>query len=162
PLPPLEREYSLEQQQSSQLEQIHTLVDRQQEQIARLNGQIEQMQLLIEQQQQSLTMMNDRERFIEAIADEQLKAPFGQANDFRTAMLWAVGGIVLVMTVGGGIVLVGIIALLLDPNRRAARMSQIAPPHAVPSLSFLSPTDGVFASRGGSLYQAFSVIAREK
>lgn len=119
-----------------------------------LKKNLEQQRLLIEQlrssleeqkiQTERLTMqLQEQQRAIESLRLDQRNPRldrYEQAAMFQTNLLWAIAGVVLVLVVGGSIMVVGAIALLMQPSRRYPYRSQaFDPSHFSPPYSFYQP-----------------------
>ncbi len=119
-----------------------------------LKKNLEQQRLLIEQlrssleeqkiQTERLTMqLQEQQRAIESLRLDQRNPRldrYEQAAMFQTNLLWAIAGVVLVLAIGGSIILVGVIALLMQPNRRYPYRSQAFDPSDFsPPYSFYQP-----------------------
>lgn len=119
-----------------------------------LKKNLEQQRLLIEQlrssleeqkiQTERLTMqLQEQQRAMESLRLDQRNPRldrYEQAAMFQTNLLWAIAGVVLVLAIGGSIIVVGVIALLMQPSRRYPYRSQaFDPSHFSPPYSFYQP-----------------------
>lgn len=119
-----------------------------------LKKNLEQQRLLTEQlrssleeqkiQTERLTMqLQEQQRAIESLRLDQRNPRldrYEQAAMFQTNLLWAIAGVVLVLVIGGSIMVVGAIALLMQPSRRYPYRSQaFDPSHFSPPYSFYQP-----------------------
>ena len=121
------------QEQRLTIEQLRSNLDRQEMQGERLTMRLEEQQRAID----DLRLERTRPRF----------ERYEQATMFQTNLLWAIAGVVLALVIGSGIIIVGVIALLVQPNRRSNDRSQafdasnLSPPYSFyePYTDFLPP-----------------------
>lgn len=133
---------------------LNNELSEQQENTEELKTNLEQQRLTIEQlrsnldeqkiQDERLTMqLQEQQRAIDNLRLEQTRPRFEryeQATMFQTNLLWAIAGVVLVIAIGGSIIIVGTIALLMQPNRRYNYRSQaFDPSNFSPPYSFYEP-----------------------
>jgi membrane-bound ClpP family serine protease len=97
----------------SRVEDLKSQLEKQQTESQRLTSQLQQQQTQIE------TMVIQR---------SQLASSIEQPNRYQTLTLGAVGVMLLIVTMGGGMILVGIIVLLVQSQRRQARSMQVIHP----------------------------------
>jgi len=128
------------QQQQASSEQLKTNLEQQRLTIEQLRTSLEQQKI----QSERLTMqLQEQQRAIDNLRLEQAKPRFDryeQAAMFQTNLLWAIAGVVLVLVIGGSIIVVGAVALLMQPNRRYNYRSQaFDPSNFSPPYSFYQP-----------------------
>lgn len=127
-----------EQQTSSN--QLQTNLEQQKLAIEQLRSNLEQQKI---QSERLLMQLQEQQRAIDALKLEQARPRFDaieQAAMFQNNLLWAIAGVVLVLAIGGSIIVVGTIALLVQPNRRYNYRSQaFDPSHFSPPYSFYEP-----------------------
>ncbi len=129
----------LEAQQASS-EQLKTNLEQQNLTIEQLRSNLEQQKI----QSERLTMqLQEQQRAIDNLRLEQTRPRFDryeQAAMFQSNLLWAIVGVVLVIAIGGSIIVVGAIALLMQPNRRYNYRAQaFDPSNFSPPYSFYQP-----------------------
>lgn len=145
PLVPDFKDYKLEQQIKNQSEQQRSAYDQLKTQLQQQLLDLRQLKTQLEQQwadtqqlrlqQDQLRMQNDRlliqvqeqERLISSLSLQQgmdnysRRSSAGSANYLEKGILWFVGGMVLaILLLGGGIILIGMIILLAQPQRRSS------------------------------------------
>ncbi|NES73662.1 MAG: hypothetical protein F6K24_54985 [Okeania sp. SIO2D1] len=106
-------------------EQLMTQVEQQ-------RAELEKLKLELEQQK------SENGQLVNLMRERQITPnPTEQAKTFQTGMIWAVGGIVVVLVVGGSIVLVGLIAIAAQPQRRPPRTTHVFHPVNLPNSQAL-------------------------
>jgi len=126
--------------QQESTEELQTNLEQQRLTIEQLRSNLEQQKI----QSERLTMqLQEQQRAIDNLRLEQNQPRFDryeQAAMFQNNLLWAIAGVVLVLAIGGSIIVVGAIALLMQPNRRYPYRSQaFDPSHFAPPYSFYQP-----------------------
>ena len=117
--------WSISPQIKQQLEQQHT-------QFEQLKTELEQQkafneQLKIELEQQKL----EKQELMAQMQQQSLKPAKEQQNKLQIGMIWALGGIIIILVVGGSFMMIGIVALLLRPQKSYASR----PTHVIHPLS---------------------------
>ncbi|NET87290.1 MAG: hypothetical protein F6K45_04145 [Kamptonema sp. SIO1D9] len=116
---PSPQQGNLDPRFNQQLNEQITLNQELQQQLELQKQQTEQLKLQLEQQK------GETEQLLLQLEEQQnqsLSATGEQTNEMslQAGVIWAVGGIVLALVIGGSIVIVGIIALLAQPQRRSS------------------------------------------
>ena len=130
----------LERQQTSTSD-LQDLVKEQQALVKDLQSQISDQ---TSETERLVERMREQQRLIDSITDVQARSAssmnaFEESSNSQTGILWAVGGMILVLAVGGSIVLVCVIVLLAQPQRqqhRTATTHLIHPAHMPPPYSY--------------------------
>lgn len=135
-------------------EQLNHQLALQQANTEELKKNLEQQRLLIEQLRSSLEQqriqserltiqLQEQQRAMESLRLDQRNPRldrYEQVAMFQTNLLWAIAGVVLVLVIGGGIMILGAIAVLMQPSRRYPYRSQaFDPSHFSPPYSFYQP-----------------------
>jgi hypothetical protein len=126
--------------QQASTDELKKSLEQQRQLIEQLRSSLEQQKI----QSERLTMqLQEQQRAIESLRLDQRNPRldrYEQAAMFQTNLLWAIAGVVLVLVVGGSIMVVGAIAMLMQPTRRSPYRSQaFDPSHFSPPYSFYQP-----------------------
>lgn len=128
--------------------QIKKQIEEQQAANEKLQTELEQQQAVNESLQGELDeQKSENQKLIAQIQEQQKQfklypAKTQQQNRLQIGMLWALGGIIIILVVGGSIILIGIVALLLRPQKRYyPRHAPVIQPLSLPPQYFYSDPD---------------------
>jgi hypothetical protein len=112
------------------IEDLENKVEKQQSESEELRTQLERQQ---ESTRQLISQLQEQQHFINTLAARQnsLAAPSDKGVQFQTFMMWVMGGVILVVVLVGAVVLVGVIFILVQSQRRPSR---VVPPYQEPPL----------------------------
>jgi hypothetical protein len=124
--------YSLEQQKTN--DKLNALLENQRDEAEKLKAQIRNQQAVIDglnlQVKASASTMQMQQSYAPARAVTNEQA----TNQLLTGMLWMLGGVT--MTITGGAVMVGLLALMSRQQQRTSRTVEVMPPY--PANPYLS------------------------
>ncbi len=118
----------LEPKLKEQLEKQQTVNDE-------LKAELQQQRAITEQLKTDLELQKTETGAIISQLQEQqriIPAKAQQASRIQIGMLWALGGIVIILVVGGSVMLIGIVAILLRPQKRYSQPAHIVHPLSLP------------------------------
>lgn len=126
PNSPTPSAWSINPQIKQQLEQQHTQFEQLKVELEQQKAFNEQLKVELEQQKV------EKEELMAQLQQQSLKpAKEQQNNKLQIGMIWALGGIIIILVVGGSFMMIGIVALLLRPQKNYASR----PTHVIHPLS---------------------------
>ncbi|MGL5082404.1 MAG: hypothetical protein ACRC8A_13045 [Microcoleaceae cyanobacterium] len=123
----LDQQQGLTQQLTSQLDQQRTQNDQLRGQLEQQKAQIEQLTSQFEQQrvrtEQLMMQLQEQQRLIVTLNSpgQQISASVQSPATIQSAVLWTLVGVVLALFLGGGMLVLSVIALIAQPQRRVLR-----------------------------------------
>ncbi len=118
--------------------QLRAYLEKQRVATEQLMTELEQQKTATEQLKLQLDQQNTETRqVLEQVQSQQVTPEaLEQAKTFQTGMIWAVGGIVVVLVVVGSVLLVGLIAIAAQP-KRTPRTTHVFHPMNLPTSQAL-------------------------
>lgn len=121
------------EQQKTNTQQLATQLELQKAATEHLKTELERQRLDTER---LMLQLQEQQRTIVTLSAGQARpvpAPFQQQANFHSGILWAIGGMVIILVgIGGGIVIVCAIALLRQPQRSSGYTRTIEEPMNLP------------------------------
>lgn len=122
----LDQQQGLTQQLTSQLDQQRTQNDQLRGQLEQQRAQIEQLTSQFEQQrvrtEQLMMQLQEQQRLIVTLnTPGQMSSGIQPPTTVQSAVLWTLVGVVLALFLGGGMLVLSVIALIAQPQRRVLR-----------------------------------------
>lgn len=126
---PTPNSWSIDPKLKQQLEQQHT-------QFEQLKVELEKQKANNQQLQNELAQQRMEKEQLIARLQQQENSPTNpfQNNKLQIGMIWALGGIIIILVVGGSFMIIGIVALLLRPQRNnTPRSTHVVHPMTLPT-----------------------------
>jgi hypothetical protein len=127
--------------QQTDTQDLKSQLEKQQNQTEDLRSQLDKQQRNTEQ---LIAQLQEQQRVIDKVADQRNISPAelrrdGASSEWHMTALWIAGGVVLVILVGGGLIFIGIVAVILFSARqkKTSRTVHVVHPMASP-YSFAS------------------------
>ncbi|NJK38800.1 MAG: hypothetical protein HC835_09950 [Oscillatoriales cyanobacterium RM2_1_1] len=106
-------------QQRIQTEQLRSQMEQSKAQVDQLSTQFEQQRIRTEQ---LMLQLQEQQRLIMSLnGPQQMNASSQSSTTLQSAVLWTLVGVVVALFLGGGVLVLSVIALIAQPQRRVLK-----------------------------------------